>query len=892
MILFRRRALHTTAVCAAVVAGAISTPLAAQDRGAAAIVDAVASLGTTGRVLMIGAHPDDEDTDLIAWLARGRHIETAYLALTRGDGGQNLIGNELGEALGAIRTEELLAARRIDGGRQFFTRAYDFGFSKSPEETLAHWPRDSVLGDVVRVVRAYRPQLIVSVFSGTPRDGHGHHQLAGQLAREVYDVASDTVRFPVATHGPAWTPLKLYRAARGTPDASTLRINVGEYNPAFGRSYAEIAADSRSQHKSQGFGVLQRKGVVWDYVRREASRVGDAADSSMFDRVDTTWASLVRSVRDSVSRSHLERVGQLFGDARGALRSDDPSAIVPMLSAALRQLRAARERLGDGPPELLAVNGLAPPMLVGRRSARVRTTADHRPDIDAATHDALDVTLRRTERALLLASGVAIEATAARRAIPLVLPAASDVPDTLRVNVAIYNRGRREVRFDAVHVGVTFGDTLPERVAPDSTVRRSVLARATAPSVPWWRIAPRVGDLYRAPIDARDDATRTASGQLRTRVELVIDSVPVSVFAPVVNRFADPVKGELQRPVAAVPGITIGLEESASYVRAGVAIDRMVSVRVRSVYPSPQSVSVALQLPPGLRADSVERTVMIGAARDSVIGFRVRGALPEGRYPLTAVARFGGNSIASGWVEVAYDHIAPQLLFSQAGMWLQAVRVSVPPRTAVAYVQGVGDNGPAALEQLGVPVTRIPADQVPTTPLSRYTAVVVGPRAYDAQPSLVTQGGVLLDYARRGGTLVVQYGQYEMTQPGVMPYPITLTRPAARVTLEDAPVSVLAPTHPLLTGPNRITTDDFAGWVQERGLYMPTAFDSRYTPLLAMRDPGEPENRGALLTAPIGKGVYVYTTLSLFRQLPPAVPGAARLLVNLISARPARVPVP
>ncbi|MDQ6634785.1 MAG: PIG-L family deacetylase, partial [Gemmatimonadota bacterium] len=267
--------------------------LSAQERGATALGEAVAGLDVTARVLLIGAHPDDEDTQLLTWLARGRQVETAYLSLTRGDGGQNLIGNELGPVLGMIRTEELLAARRLDGGRQFFTRAYDFGFSKTADETYTHWPKDSLLRDVVTVVRAFRPQIIVAVFSGTPRDGHGHHQVSGQLAREAFDAAMDTVAWPSArTNGlPAWRPLKFYRAARFAPAEATVHFNVGQLSPLRGQTYAELASQSRSQHLSQGFGVLQRRGASVDYLKLEASRVAPplAPETSLLDAVEAGW---------------------------------------------------------------------------------------------------------------------------------------------------------------------------------------------------------------------------------------------------------------------------------------------------------------------------------------------------------------------------------------------------------------------------------------------------------------------------------------------------------------------------------------------------------------------------------------------------------------------------
>ena len=304
----------------------------AQERGAIALGEAVEGLGVTTRVLLIAAHPDDEDTRLIAWLARGQHVETAYLSLTRGDGGQNLIGNELGEALGVIRTEELLAARRIDGAHQYFTRAYDFGFSKSAAEAYTHWPHDSVLGDVIQVVRAFRPHIIIAVFTGTPQDGHGQHQVSGLLAREAYDVSGDTVRFPVAKYGRAWTVSKFYRDRSyfgGGPDA--LSIPVGEYNPLLGESYAEIASRSRSQHKSQGFGQLIRKGPFNASLYREASRVNSGAERSMFDGIDTTFARIKPLIGTLDGKRALDSLTQLARRVRTQWNPVDPSPITPVL---------------------------------------------------------------------------------------------------------------------------------------------------------------------------------------------------------------------------------------------------------------------------------------------------------------------------------------------------------------------------------------------------------------------------------------------------------------------------------------------------------------------------------------------------------------------------------
>jgi LmbE family N-acetylglucosaminyl deacetylase len=859
-------------------------------RGAAALGSALAGLGTTGRVLVIAAHPDDEDTNLIAWLARGRHVETAYLSLTRGDGGQNLIGTELGEALGVIRTQELLAARRIDGGRQYFTRAYDFGFSKTAEETLAHWPADTILGDVIRVVRAFRPHVIVAIFTGTPRDGHGHHQIAGRWAREAYEASADTVRYPVASHGEPWTVAKFYRNARFAPQEATLRMNVGEYDPLLGRSWAEIAAESRSQHKSQGFGVLQRKGVVWGYLRREAARTGPAdpaAEQSLFDGVDTAWARLAARAADGAVRAALDSAGQAFAAARGAWRADDPTPAVAPLAAAVRLLRAAVRRVGEMMAEPGAVRH-------GQQGREVR--------------DAIGLSLERAERALVLAAGVAVEATAPRGVFPVREPAKTGVNDSLPVGITVFNRGRTPVTVREARVpptggrggrvaalsGLEVGRDVARDVAPDSQLTVERFAVAYAPTAPWWLAEGRAGDWFRAPIPATDEAARQATTAVQASVVLEVAGVPVTVDAPVVYRYADPVRGDRQVPVAAVPGITIGLDDVVQYLRADVPVTRELRVRVQSAYPESARVTVALRLPPGLAADSVERVrTLTPQAPGATLTFRLRGRVAPGRLELGAIALHEGTISTRGDHVIAYDHIVPQRLYGPSGLWLASVPVRTPPRVRVGYIPGPGDQGLAALRQLDVAVERLDPAALAVADLGRYTTIVVGTRAYEASDELVRQHARLLDFARRGGTLVVQYGAQDMSRfAGVLPHPLQWTRPAARVTVEEAPVTVLQPSHPLLTTPNRIGPDDWTGWVQERATYMPSTIAPQYLPLVAMQDPGEPEQRGGLLVTPLGAGRYVYVTLALFRQLPAGVPGAARLLMNLIAPASAAAPAP
>jgi len=724
------------------------------DRGIVATAEAKAAAGVHVRVLMIGAHPDDEDTRLIAWLARGHHADVAYLSLTRGDGGQNLIGNELGEELGVIRTQELLAARRVDGAHQYFTRAYDFGFSKNIQDTYSHWPHDSLLGDVVKVVRAFRPQVIVAVFTGTPRDGHGQHQVSGLLAREVYDVAGDTVRFPVRRYGPAWTPLKFYRGAFFNPGAATLGINVGAYDEILGKSYAEIAAESRSQHKSQGFGTAPRRGALMDHVTREATRVNAstpaAAEHSLFDGIDTT---------------------------------------------------------------------------------RVVTQADR-------------------DRIALAEAQVAVEAIAERERVA--------VGDSVPVHVSVYRHGML-----------------------DSATVRTVYVRGVQVTQPYWLARPRRGDLFAFASDSISDDERERQDWLPVSVPLP-GRAPVEVRVPVEYRYADPVRGEVIRPLQTAPGMSVSLGRTLELARAGVAFERPVEVVLRSSWATPHTVTVSLALPAGMRADSASRSVTIAPGATRVVAFRTSGTLPAGDHVLRAIARDGATSDTVGFVPIEYEHITPTEVYRAADVHIDAIPVALRPGMRVGYVQGVGDNVAATLEDLGIPVTMIDPVALPITDLSRFTTIVVGPRAYQANAALVDNRSYLLEYARRGGNLVVQYGQNEMQEPGVMPYSIKLARPAERVTEENSPVTITDPSNVLLTGPNRITQGDFAGWVQERATYMPSTFDSHYATMLSMHDTGEPANRAALLTTPYGRGRYTYVTLALFRQVPAGVPGGVRIFANLL----------
>ncbi len=783
---------HTISFAALALIAYAGASRAQEPTSAARIDERIAQLANPMRVLTVAAHPDDEDTGLITWLARGQHVNTAYLSLTRGDGGQNLIGNELGEELGVIRTEELLAARRIDGAHQYFTRAYDFGFSKTAAEAFSHWPKDSLLGDVVKVVRAFKPQVMIAFFAGTPRDGHGQHQVSAILAREAYEsAAEDTVRFPVAKFGAPWRVSKFYRTGRQDPQLATLTINVGEYNPVLGESYAEIAAESRSQHKSQGFGTLKRKGVVKSYLIRVDSRVPAPAD-----------AKLEKSIFDGL----------------------DTASLQPMGSRWITQTRAT----------------------------------------------------------------VAIEAVADRQAVAQ--------GEDAHIKVTAFNRGLHQV---LVHE--TPGSGAFHVILPDSAASWTTTFSSSAITQPWWLARPRSGDLFTPNIETESEDDREAGetpsvkvgieefnpnpALMRPQDKQEFETRSFVAVTPIVFHYADPVRGDIQRPLMVAPGVSVTLGRTVEIARAGAALDRFLGVTLRSALSDTTPVTVRVILPAGLTADSVSRTRTMALGGTSRVTFRIHGTLPKGQYKISAIASAAGKDYATGYVPIEYEHITPSTLYRPATITLNAIDVALPRNLNVAYVPGVGDNVEPMLEEMGVPVTVVQPDQIPTVDLSRFSTIVVGPRAYQASQSLRDNNSYLLEYVKNGGRLVVQYGQYELMQRGMMPYPITIRKPHDRVTDENAAVTILDPASPVLNTPNKITQQDFSGWVQERALYMPFTKDAHYHSIMSMNDPGEPANNNAVIYAPYEKGTYFYVPLALFRQLPAGVSGGARIFANLLAGK-------
>ncbi len=820
------------------------------------------------RVLMIGAHPDDEDTGFLTAMSRGLGVETAYLALTRGDGGQNLIGPELWEGLGVIRTGELVAARGIDGGEQFFTRAFDFGYSKTADESLSLWSREELLHDVVWVVRRFRPQVIIAVFSDTPAAGHGHHQASGILARDAFVAAGDPARFPdQLERGVApWTPAKLYQTIRRQPSQATGGVDTGSIDPLLGRSLHQLSALSRSQHRSQDMGAAQPPGPRRALVRFIASNVGGGADSGIFEHVDTALASLVDGLDESRARStavHLE-----------AYR------------AAVRQ---AEEQLGVDPGRVIGPLGMA----VEALGSAVETAGPH------ASDELRNVLARKTAlatRALLSAAGVVVDV---RSEDDLVVPGQS-----VQVGLQVWNGGPTRVRGvePAMSLPAGWGSEVVSvnGLGPDGSVAAGALAewvyRVDIPadadfSRLYYLREARDGASYRWPDEPhlwglpRDPVS--VHGLVSFSLDAGEATTPISTETPWRFVGVDQARGEFYKPVLVVPALSARVAPSGLVWPQDRGGSSVVTVAVSSAAPTGLSGEIRLEAPDDWSVTPGSQAFELGGeGAERTVSFEVEptGTPAAGEHLLQAVVTSSdGREFTEGVSLIDYEHIERVAMFSDAVARITVVPVRIADGVRIGYVMGTGDDGPDAIRQLGGQVDLLGPDEVRDGDFTSYDAVVLGVRAYETRADLGAANEQLLDYARAGGTVIVQYNQYQFSNGGYAPYPLAIGRPAARVADETAPVRMLDPEAPLFTTPNRITEADFEGWVQERGLYFLSEWDSAFVPLLEMNDEGEPPRRGSLLVAPVGEGLYVYAALSFFRQFPFGVPGAYRLFANLIS---------
>jgi len=840
---------------------------------ASSLAEAIYRLPVYVSVLHTAAHPDDENNALLAYLARGVFARTAYLSFTRGDGGQNRLGPELFEALGVIRTEELLAARRLDGAEQYFTRAYDFGFSKSADETLAKWGREEILGDVVRVIRTFLPDIIISRFAGTTSDGHGHHQAAGILTREAFVAAADASRFPqhIAEGLQPWQAKKLFwnefrsiRRAAPTQPTGEVTVDLDAYSPLLESTYYELGVRGLSQHRSQLPPRLPRRGKHLDGFRR-LDVEGSVASDDLFHGIDSTLPRIADAAREGsperdTLRAKLREIQTIAETAAERFRPRHPSAVLPLLVQGYERIRRLRA-------ELLT-------WAVGR------ATLDH---VDGA----LDLKEQEFRTALERALGVQIDAVAAT-------PHAVS-GGTLSVSVSMVNHSSHTIALESVYLNAPAGWQIappPSQealLAPQQGAELTFqvdIPAAAVPTQPYWLEKPRVGERFsatQASLVIYPFAPPWLAASLRWRIQAdgfstVVDSERAVEF-PVAGREA----GNGRQPITVVPELSLALDPPLLIAPlTDEVLHKQVSVTARGHVSG--EVVVRLQVPAGWSVDPAEHRIALAAAGQPAtrrFNLVIPAPTAAGRFRIRAVAEFQGKRFARGYRVIEYPHISSHLLYRDAVTDVEAFRVDIPTDLRVGYVRGAGDAVPSAIAQLGIGVSLLSAEDLAAADLSRYDSILVGGRAYEFRPDLVANQQRLMDYVRNGGTVIVQYQTLASEGVSFSPYPVKLSR--ARVVDETAAVTILEPAHPLFRWPNRITEKDFGDWVQERGLYFLEEWDERFIPLLECHDAGEPPQRGGMLIAAHGKGHYVYTGYAWFRQLPAGVPGAFRLMANLLS---------
>ncbi|HSH38636.1 MAG TPA: PIG-L family deacetylase [Chthoniobacterales bacterium] len=793
---------------------------------------ALEKLNVVGRVLYVAAHPDDENTGLIAYFANGALYETAYLSLTRGDGGQNLIGPELGDQLGVIRTQELLAARRIDKGRQFFTRANDFGFSKSADETQRIWDREKILADVVWTIRKFRPDIIVTRFPLEDDRTHGHHTSSAQLAQEAFRIAADPKRFPeqlkfVQPWQPTrllWNTSQFFFRARNVPFDPTglILLEAGGYQPLLGRSYAEIDAASRTMHKSQGFGVSIERGEQKEYFKFLEGKPIENGD--LFTGIDTTWARVPKGAELT------ERVRAIAA----GYDMQKPAASVP----ALLELRRLLVALGS----------------------------DFWAQEKLATVDSL----------IAACLGLHLEAVTDK-------PAAQP-GDTANVQLEAINRSDVPVRFKSARV---LANAQPEAIDAELrfeqlfTKKTPVKLPETLPfSLPYWL-------RERGTLGTFTVADQTLIGRPENPppfpVEFTLEIGGQEIVYNVEPRFrkVDRVEGETNQPLVIAPPVFVDLPRPVFVF--GNNEPKTLDVRVIA---SAEKVTgnITLEAPAGWKVEPASAPVELhGAESETTLVFQVTPAATAGEATLRAFfAPAAGQRVeAFSRQRIEYPHIEPQTLISPAQAKL--VRAGIENKAArIGYLPGAGDSVPESLTDIATEVKMLENREVKADNLARFDAVVIGVRASNAHPNRVSAWmPELLAYAKKGGVVIMQYTTTPGPKPEHLPYPLKVSRD--RVTDETADVRVLAPDHPVMKFPNKITKVDFDGWVQERGLYFPNEWDGAWTPILSSNDPGEKPADGGLLVSRVEKGWFIYTGYAWFRELPAGVPGAYRLFANMLS---------
>jgi LmbE family N-acetylglucosaminyl deacetylase len=783
-------------------------------------------LNTVGSVLYLAAHPDDENTQLIAYCSNELHLRTGYLSATRGGGGQNLIGTEIQEGLGIIRTQELLAARNLDGGEQFFSRAIDFGFSKNPDETFSKWDKQMILADFVWVIRKFRPDVMVTRFNLEPGTTHGQHTASAVLALEAFKLSGDSTAFPEQLkYVKTWQPTRIfwnasaffYKNPEELKSDKFIKLDIGKYNPYFGKSYNEIAAESRSMHKSQGFGRAGTRGETFEYLQQW----GGAKTSGLFDGINTTWSRLADG----------KQVNKYVQQALHEFNPANPSAIVPLL------LRARTEILKLKDPYWK------------------------------------ETKLKEVNELILAVTGTFIEFTAKRESY--------SPSDSIAIKLEAVNRSRTPIEL----AGVSFSrwkDTyvVNKRLAenaPYTFQYKQLLGADVANSNPYWLAQDWKEGMY----DVKDQLLIGLSqnkAEITAKVSLKVMDQTIDVEMPVVYKESDRVRGEVYSPVVLGSDVMINIEQKALVFPDQAGRDIKVTLVAGQDNVSGRLVP---KTSPGWKAAPDHYDFKLNQKSEEQ-DFIFQLTPPEGASTGTmgATAIVDGKELSRGILVINYEHIPRQTWFPKAET--RVVHVDLKRKgQRIGYVMGAGDEVPNSIQQMGYQVDMLQKNDLEPSNLSKYDAVIVGVRAFNTIDWLAYKNQALFEYSKNGGVVIVQYNTPGTVTERLAPYSLTLS--GSRVTVEDSEVRILAPEHPVLNTPNKIVKEDFAGWIQERGLYFPGKWGPEFEPIVSCNDPGESPLNSSLLVARHGKGYYIYTGISFFRQLPAGVPGAYRLFANMIS---------
>ena len=799
---------------------------------ASEIYQSIKKLNFLGSVLYIAAHPDDENTQLISYFSNDVKARTGYLSITRGDGGQNLIGTELQELLGVIRTQELLAARLTDGGEQFFTRAIDFGYSKHPDETLDIWNKDEVLKDVVTIIRKFKPDVIINRFDHrTPGTTHGQHTSSAILSVEAFDLVND-VNYKSHNLLEPWQPKRMFfntswwfygseENFEKADKSKMLGFDVGNYYPVLGMSNNEIASLSRSQHRSQGFGSTGSRGSRMEYVELINGSM-PADKNNIFDGIDTSWNRIKGG----------KAIGEILWKVEKDFNFKDPSASIPNLMKAYQLISNLKDDYWK------------------------------------------NLKLRQIENIITACSGLYLEVVAEQ---PIASPNSN-----IKLNIEAINRSHHHIKLKRITIKPS-GANIQKDLILENNINNEInldyfINENAKFTSPYW--LNKVWTLGMYDVEEKENiGSPETLREAKIYFDLSINGIDISIGKEIVYKYNDPVKGEVYQPFEILPEVTAHITDKVNIFEDSSS--KEIPVVVKSLKDSLKgNVSLCYPTDWKVSPDKIDFTIDQKGAESTFI-FTVTPPKEQSIGKISPMVAINGNSFVKELVEIDYDHIPKQSILLQSEV--KVVRLNIDKKgTSIGYIQGAGDNIPISLKQIGYNVVELNENEISLEKLQEFDAIILGIRAYNVDDRAKFYQQELHNYVNDGGTLIVQYNTSRGVKVDqVAPFNLKLSRD--RVVEEDAKVTILDPDHELMNYPNKITENDFDGWIQERGLYFPDEWGSEFTPLLAMNDKGEEPKKGSLLIANYGKGHFIYTGLSFFRELPEGVPGAFRLFANMIS---------